>query len=416
MSDNTPNPKHPYGKYNGNELEYVTRVLSSEDPNDAGVAWVPQLECAFAERFGKKYGIACNSATSGLHMALAAAGVSPGDEVISPALNVVMGAYVTLHLGAVPVFADVDPFTHNIDPDDVAKKITPKTKAILAVAWNGLPIDIDPLMALAEKYGIVVIEDLAEDVLGVNQGRLSGTVGHMGVWSFNFKKHLRGATEGGLILTDDPDLATKARKFGGIGYKTLGPDGGSINFGRRDVQNPHFERFDAIGLNYRMSQISAAVCLAQVERMDDLVAKRKIIGRMYLDALGGADWMVPQGVPDGYVHSYYSCAFDYCGAEMRGVPWQTFYDRFMDLGGDGFYAELQCPYNEPAMRNLEVAGRKVRPESGCPVAEDLQPRLMKFKTSYRDLGLAERMTGLLHQVAVEVESGALSGPSTAMAG
>ena len=122
------NPKHPYGKYNGNELEYVTRVLS-EDPEEAGVAWVPQLESTFAERFGKKYGIACNSATSGLHMALAAAGVGRGDEVISPALNVVMGAYVTLHLGAIPIFADVDPATHNIDPADVARKITPRTKA-----------------------------------------------------------------------------------------------------------------------------------------------------------------------------------------------------------------------------------------------------------------------------------------------
>jgi perosamine synthetase len=244
---------------------------------------------------------------------------------------------------------------------------------------------------------------------------LSGTVGHMGVWSFNFKKHLRGATEGGMILTDDPELATAARKFGGIGYKTLGPAGGSINFGRRDVQNPNFERFDAIGLNYRMSEISAAVCLAQVERADDLVARRKIIGRMYLDAFQGVDWMVPQQVPDEYVHTYYSCAFDYRAAEMRDVPWQSFYDRFMDLGGDGFYAELQCPYNEPAMRDLEIDGRRVYPGS-CPVAEDLQPRLMKFKTSYRDMGQAQRMTDLLHQVAVEVESGAFSTPRTIAAG
>lgn len=121
----------PFGKYNGNEAEYVLRALNSEDAENRERPWVQRFEEAFAEKVGAKYAVAVNSGTSGLHAALFAAGVGPGDEVIQPAMTVVMDAYATIHLGGIPVFADIDPTTQTIDPEDVARKVTPRTKAII---------------------------------------------------------------------------------------------------------------------------------------------------------------------------------------------------------------------------------------------------------------------------------------------
>jgi len=394
-------------KYCGNELEYVLAALDTQHPDFKKSSFVARLETRFAERFGKRYAIACNSATSGLHAALAAAGVGTGDEVISPAFNVIMSAYATIHLGGVPVFADVDRETHNIDPVDVARRITPRTKAIIAVAWNGLPIDIDPLAELAERHGLILIEDVAQDVLGTNQGRISGTTGDIGVWSFNYKKHLSGATEGGMLCTDDEALATAMRKFGGIGYRTLGSATGGTSLSRPEFQNPDFERFDSIGLNYRMSEISAAVVLGQLERVEDLVGQRQECGRIFREAVADCDWMVPQAIPDGLVHSFYTIVFEYTGEARFGVPWKSFYNRYVEMGGDGFYAELQCPYNEPSMRGSDF-GNGVHTRGLCPVAESLQPRLMKFKGNYRDMTVAQSKADLLSQLVAEVNSGALA--------
>lgn len=389
--------KDSRGKYTGNEIDYVLDALDTEATDFKKTSFVARFERAFAERFGKRYAISCNSATSALHAALAAAGVGPGNEVISPAFNVIMSAYATIHLGGVPVFADVDRDTHNIDPADVARKITPKTKAIIAVAWNGLPVDIDPLAGLARKHGVVLIEDVAQDVLGRNRGRISGTVGDVGIWSFNYKKHLSGATEGGIMCTDDEQLAVRMRKFAGIGYRTLSAVSGGTSLAKPEFQNPDFERFDSIGLNYRMSEISAAVLLGQLERIDELVARRKECGRLFNEAVAGCDWIVPQKVPAGLEHSYYTVAMVYHGAARFNVPWKRFYERYVELGGDGFYAELQCPYNEPSLRGRDFGGGALGPGL-CPVAESLQPRIMKFKGNYRDLDMARKKAEILRGV------------------
>jgi perosamine synthetase len=399
--------KKSHGKYRGNEIDYVLAALDTERPDFKKTSFVGKFEQAFAKRFGKRFAVTCNSATSGLHAALAAVGVGPGDEVISPAFNVIMSAYATIHLGGVPIFADVDPKTHNIDPADVARKITPRTKAIIAVAWNGLPVDIDPLSALAKQRKILLIEDVAQDVLGYTNGRISGTIGDIGIWSFNYKKHISGATEGGILCTDDEALAIKIRKFSGIGYRTLGAVSGGTSLAKPEFQNPDFERFDAIGLNYRMSEISAAVCLGQLERIDELVARRKECGRIFNEAIAGCDWMTPQFVPPGLEHSYYTVAMVYDGAARFGVPWRRFYNRYIELGGDGFYGELQCPYNEPSLRGKDF-GRGVLSRGLCPAAESLQPRIMKFKGNYRDLDNARQKASILHRLIGEVSAGKLA--------
>ena len=384
---------NPYGKYSGNEAEYVLRMLSGE-PAPNGQAWPQALEEAFSETVGAKYAIACNSGTSGLHAALFAAGVGPGDEVIGPALTVVMDSYAALHLGGVPVFADVDPDTFNIDPADIERKITPRTKVLLPVALEGLSCDMDPIMALAERHGLKVVEDSAQTLLGIYKGKAAGTIGHLGVYSFENKKHMTCGSEGGMIVSDDAELATRARKFGGIGYKHMTATAGRTHLAMSTVQDPAYLRFDTVGLNYRMNEVSAAVGLAQIERIRAKVDMRRKVAARFAAAVAGCEWIVPQKTPEGCVNSYYTFAVKYYGGERRGIPWKAFYDRYIAVGGDGFYGACMVPYLEPALRG-KAFGSAVMQPGLCPIAEDLQSRIMQFKTNYRDFTVAEQKAEIL---------------------
>jgi perosamine synthetase len=368
-------------KYIGNELEYVKQVLKSDARSATSGSWNYRLEQEFAALFGVNYAISHNSGTSGLHTCLAAAGVGPGDEVISPALTVIMDAFATLYQGAVPVFADVDQATFNIDPEEVRRRLTPRTKAIIAVSLYGLPADMDPIMAIAKEYNLVVIEDNAQCMLGRYKGRLAGTLGHMAMFSFENSKHI-SAGEGGMVITDDERLAESIRKIAGIGYKNLTAVGGRIKLNEEVFQDPDYKRHDRLGWNYRLTEICAAVGLAQMERVEEIVQRHQKIAQMYAEAIAGCDWLVPQAVPEGFLHTYWCYAVKYEGLAARGVPWKAFYQKYKELGGDGFYAAWSVPYEEPALRRLGYA------KGNCPRAEDLQSKIMQFKANYRDLKLA----------------------------
>lgn len=392
--------RNPVGKYSGNELSYVMQALDSEDPRNKSSPWTQRLERAFCEALGSRYAIAHNSGTSGLHSALAAAGVRPGDEVIIPALTVIMDAYAALHLGGIPVFADVDPGTQNIDPSDVARKITSRTKAIITVSLQGLAADVLPIMRLATPHGITVVEDCAQAMLArypvVDAPRgwkYSGTIGHLGVFSFESKKHL-STGEGGMVVTNDSQLAERARKFGGLGYKNLSAEAGRMSILPSEFQDPQYERFDTVGLNYRMPEICAAVGLGQLERVHDLVARRQQIARMFDEAVAGCDWMIPQEVPEGYGHSYYTYAVHYHGEQAHGVQWKQFWQMYKEAGSDGFYGACRVPYLEPVFQTISVNGRSYG-QGLCPMAEEIQLRIMQFKTNYRDLTVARQKTEAL---------------------
>jgi len=149
-------------KYQGKELEYIKKVLNSENWSSTAGNWNQVLEQEMCRIFGTKYAVAFNSGTSTLHAALEACGVQEGDEVISPALTVIMNTTATIHANAIPVYADINPDTFTVDPEDIERKITPKTKAIMAVSIYGLPCDMDPINELAKKYNLAVIEDNAQ--------------------------------------------------------------------------------------------------------------------------------------------------------------------------------------------------------------------------------------------------------------
>jgi perosamine synthetase len=395
------NIKKSDGKFNGNEIEYVLRVLDTENPENKSYPWVQKFEEAFASKMNAKYAIAVNSGTSGLHAALFAAGIQEGDEVIQPALTVVMDAYATIHLGGVPIFVDINESNYNMDPALIEAKITNKTKAIITVSWFGLPVDMDPIMAIAKKYNLVVIDDSAETLLGKYKGLISGTNAHIGVFSFEHKKHLTSGSEGGMIITNDEHLATQVRKFAGIGYKHMTATAGRTHLAKSTFQDPNYLRFDTIGLNYRMNAISAAVGMAQLERADFIVERRKESAKLFLKAVAGCNWMIPQKVDEGFEHSYYTFAVDYRGLEQRNITWKEFYNRYTEKGGDGFYGNVAVPYLEPALLDKQF-GRIKLLKGMCPIAESLQQRIMAFKSNYRDLSVAKKKAEILADLIDEI--------------
>lgn len=380
------------------ELSNAIEMLLNHDSNKS---WVSEFEEKFAQRMGVSHAIACNSGTSGIHAALYAAGVQPGDEVILPALTVIMDAYAVIHLGAIPVFVDVYENTHLISVEEIQKKLTPKTKAIITVSWEGLSCDMDPIMKLARKHGIKVIDDSARTVLGKYKGRLAGTIADISVFSFESKKHLTCGGEGGMIVSNNEDLACKARKFAGIGYRHLTADAGRTHLAIDTVQDPSYKRFGLIGLNYRMNDVSAAVGLGQLKRIDQIVQRRIKVGQLFLEMTAGYDWFIPQETPQDLVHSYYTFSVDYRGEAHGGLPWKAFYHKYKEMGGNGFYGVVAIPYLEPSLHGKTYGDTRL--QSGiCPVSEGLQQRVMCFKTNYRDFSIAEEKIEILAKLLTEI--------------
>lgn len=382
---------NPNGKYIGNEIKYVKEVLDSENPKNKKEPWVGRLESYFSQLFNTRYSIVHNSGTSTLHSCLFAAGVNVGSEVIMPAQTVSMLAFVTLALGATPVFVDIDECTFNIDTAKIERAITERTKAIIAVHMHGLPADMDEIVSIGKKYNIPIIEDSAQCMFGWYKGRLAGTIGDMASFSFETKKHL-SVGEGGIVTTNNSEFATRIRRFGGLGYKTLSSKAGLTQLLPSDFQDPDYKRHSSVGLNYRMPEICAAVLLAQLERADEIVERRKEIAKYFLNAVKECDWIIPQYVPDDYVNSYWTFTVRYIG----DLSWREFYNIYKKNGGDGFYGGLSVVYQELFMKDFDYIN------TGCPIAEKVQPQMMQFKTNYRKLDIAKYKADILSKTIREI--------------
>jgi perosamine synthetase len=377
-------------RFAGNEIKYVTEVLDSGFGSSTSGNMNQRYEAAFAKRFGVKYAVTSNSGTSTLHQALVAFGVGPDDEVIVPALTVVMCGYAVIHAGARPVFADVLSDTFLIDPKDIEKKITKKTKAIMAVHMYGQVCDMDAIMKIAKKHNLYVLEDCAQCFLGTDsRGRLGGTIGHVGSFSTENSKHL-STGDGGILVTNDELLAERMRKFGGMGFKNIKALNGQVRKNKDTFQDPKYLRHDTFGYNYRLPEVAAAIGLAQVERIDFIVKKRMKVAEKYRKALEGCDFIFPQRVPKGFVNSCWTFAVRFEG-EKRGISWYDFRKKFMEYGGDGIYSCWALVYNEPIMQLIHKEGRffadipnQAKHFKGylkgvsCPNAEKLQPKIMQF--------------------------------------
>jgi perosamine synthetase len=396
-------------KYYGNEFEYLKKVLNSEEWTSTGGGWNHTLEEEFSKKFNSKYAVAFNSGTSTLHAALEAVGVTAGDEVISPALSVIMNTTATMHANAIPVYVDVDPETFLIDPKDIERKITPKTKAIMTVSLFGLSPDMDPIMEIAKKHNIAIIEDNAQCFLGTYKNKIVGTMGDIASYSFENSKHM-SCGEGGIIITDNEEYAMMCRKIGGHGFKNLRAEEGRIKLNKDDFQYPDYKRVDELGWNYRLSEFGAAIALAQLENLERNILNRIKTTTMFLNVIKSTDcdYLILQKTPANCTHTYWTTPLLYEGEKSIGVPWEDFRREYVKQGGDGFYGACSVAYLEPMVserkfvRRLPQVYKDVHYEPGlCPISEQLQTKLMQFKNNYRDYQLAEQKAHALEKTILK---------------
>lgn len=253
----------------GNEEKYLlecirTGWISSEGP------FVKEFEDKFSKYIGRKHGISCSNGSAALDIAVAALRIGPGDEVIMPTFTIISPALSVIRAGAVPVLVDSEPDTWNMDVSQIEAKITERTRAIIVVHIYGLPVDMDPVLAICRKYNLKLIEDAAEVHGQTYKGEKCGTFGDISTFSFYPNKHITTG-EGGMLLTNDPELADRCRKLRNLAFEPQG---------RRFV---HKE----LGWNYRMTNMQAALGLAQLEKIEEHIVRKREIGNMYQAGLKG---------------------------------------------------------------------------------------------------------------------------------
>ena len=365
---------NPAWRFKGNERKYTEEVLSTGFRAGADGAFTTRLEGYFSDVYGTSYSVAFNSGTSTLHAALLAMGCEAGDEVLTPALTPLMCGLAPYYTGATPVFIDSKPDTFLMDPVDIERKITDRTKVIFVTHMYGGVCDMDAIMEIAKRNDLMVLEDCAQCHMGrTGDGRLAGTIGDAGSWSFENSKQLT-CGDGGIITCNNEELATLIRKIGGLGFKSLTAKSGRVRTDRDKLQNPNWDRFDEIGYNYRMSQMAAAIALAQMERVEYFIDLRRSMGMDFTETLANSELLTPQKVLDGYYHTYYTFSARFNGDKL-GVSWEEFRKKFIEFGGDGIYAASKLQHQEPVFRDRGIG------YGDTPVAEQLQKSLMNFTTN-----------------------------------
>lgn len=252
----------------GNEREYVLDAIDTGWISSAG-KYISKFENSFAEYCGVKQGIAVCNGTVALHLALTALGIGKGDEVIVSDFTMIASAFSICYTGAMPVFVDAEPVTWNIDVNKIEEKITSRTKAIMVVHIYGHPCNMDPIIEIARKFNLIVIEDAAEVHGAEYKGKKCGSLGDIAAFSF-FANKVATTGEGGMVVTNDDDLGDKSRYYKNLCFPLKGP--------RSYIHND-------IGFNYRMSNLHAAIGLAQVEKLDFYVEKRRRINSLYKEHL-----------------------------------------------------------------------------------------------------------------------------------
>lgn len=288
------------------EIELVMEVLHS---NQLGLGpKMVEFEERIADYVGAKYAVSCNSGTSGLHMLVHAMGIKDGDEVITTPFSFVASSNSILFERAKPVFVDIEPDTYNIDPDLIESKITHKTKAILPVHVFGQPANMDKIREIANKYSLKIIEDSCEAIGSRWNGRMAGTLGDAGVFAFYPNKQITTG-EGGIIVTDNEELATVCRSLRNQGRGT-------------DNNWLHHIR---LGWNYRMDELSAALGIAQLERINEILEARRRVAGDYIQKLSDV-----HGVVLPTIHP------------MADMSWFVFVIRFLpEINRDKVMSELQ---------------------------------------------------------------------------
>jgi dTDP-4-amino-4,6-dideoxygalactose transaminase len=293
----------PYNPIGAEEVEAARKVVESGSLSRFLGSWHPQFyggekvrafEAAWAEHFGARHAVSVNSATSGLIAAVGAIGVEPGDEVIVSTWTMSASATAILVWNAIPVFADIETETFNLDPAAIERCITPQTKAIMVIDIHGHPARLDEIMAIARKHRLKVIEDCAQAPHARYGKRYAGTIADIGVFSLNFHKHIHTG-EGGLCVTDEPELADRLQLIRNHAEAVVGDKGTA------DISN-------MIGFNFRMCEIEAAIGIEQLKKLPRLVEGRQEMAEAISARIKGLAGLRTPVVRPGCTHSFYKYA------------------------------------------------------------------------------------------------------------
>jgi len=345
-----------------------------------------EFEKAWAKWNGARFAITTTNGTSALHTAVASLGIGPGDEVICPSYSFIASSFCILQAGALPVFADVDE-THTIDPKDVERKITRRTRAILVVHLYGVVADMGPIMRLAKKHKLFVIEDCAQCFGGIYKGRKTGTIGDVGCFSFCQSKHFTTGGEGGAVITDDENLAWECRSFRDHGYDV------KKRMRLLELEAKLTYIHNRVGFNYRMTEIQSIIGLSELERLDGWNLKnRRRNGRYLAKALGrhplvlhppldtkqreNAYWWAPFVLDADRLKvpvKKFVAAMEAEGVPVYGVQWPEMYKEKAFTAQNGFGA-ARYPFRDPKARKIDYT--KVT----CKKAQWLSERTMSFFT------------------------------------
>lgn len=347
------------------DIEAVCEVLRS-DYLTCGPK-VAALEAKLCEITGAKYAVVCSNGTAALHMAALAAGVGAGDELITTPITFAASANCGLYCGAVPVFADINPRTYNIDPGSVREKITERTKAVVAVDFTGQAAELDPLLALCRERGIVLIEDAAHSIGTKYKGRPVGSIADMTTFSFHPVKTVTGG-EGGAVLTDSPEYYQKLLLARSHGITR------EVGLLERPSHGPwYYEQID-LGYNYRLTDIQCALILSQIDKLERFSGRRREIVEQYNEAFSKMpELFVQEEIPESDTtrHLYI----------LRLVPERLRIDRkgfFEALGAENICCNVHYipVYRHPYYEKL---GYK---EGLCPNAEKLYNEILSLPLYY----------------------------------
>jgi len=352
-----------------------------------------QFSEKFAEMYGAKHCVCTSSGTAAIHTALGAVGVTAGDEVITAPITDMGSVIGILYQNAIPIFADVEPHTYNMSAKSIEEKITDKTKAILVVHLAGNPADMDAIMEIAHRHNIYVVEDCAQSYLCHYKGRLAGTMGDIGCFSLNDFKHI-SAGDGGMCITNDENLFHKAFRFADKNYDRLGKSLRSV---------------ESLAPNYRINELTAAVGLAQLDRLEWICSQRGKYGEALTEGIRGLPGIYPHEVKSGNKSSCWFYMFRINEAEA-GVSREKFcealkaegvsasagyiptcvyeYDMFTKQNA---YEGTHCPFDCP------LYGEKVEYKTGmCPTAEEVLKTVIKLTVNefYTEQDLKETIHGI----------------------
>lgn len=359
--------------FGNEEKKAVEEVLRSGKLTLLTGQKVKEFEDTFADYHGVKHAIAASSGTSAIHIALAAAGIGPGDEVIVPSHTFIGTVTPVLHQNAIPIFADVDLDTFTIEPESIEEVITKKTKAIIPVHLNGHPAEMDGIMKIAKEHGLMVIEDAAQAHGAEYKGRKVGTIGDLACFSFWEDKIITTGGEGGIILTDNDELAENARRI--------------RHHGETEAKGERKYYHSILGYNYRMTEMQAAIGLVQLRKLDFYLKKRRENAAYLTENLKKLPQVEPPLVKPYVKHSYYKyiCRINQSRLKVsiegfvkavsaEGIPISRRYPTpihlqpiFTSLKG---YGETRCPFICPLYGQKAVYGKGL-----CPNAEQLRKEL-----------------------------------------